>query len=319
MELGPGPEFDRIRAIVRALGDRAEGLGDDCAVLPGSNEALCVSTDVAVEGVHFRLDWLSLEEAGWRAVAAALSDLAADGAAPAGVLTGVIAPAGSGEAALLELMRGAGAAAAAAGTRIVGGNLASGSGGWTVSVTVLGRAPRPVTRAGAMAGNRLWVTGVLGGARAALEAWRRGDEPDPAAREAFARPSPRLAAGRWLADHGARAMLDLSDGLAGDAGHLAAASKVKLEIELDLVPVHPATIAASARLGVRVQELAATGGEDYELLAAMPAEFGDADVRTFERATGLALTCIGRVVRGRGVRLTLAGEARSLAGFDHFR
>ena len=319
MELGAGEEFDRIRAIARALGDRAEGLGDDCAVIPPRPEALCVSTDALVEGVHFRLDWLSLEEAGYRAVAAGLSDLAAEGAAPAGVLTSVIAPAATDQALLLALMRGVGEAAAAAETRVVGGNLTRTDGGWTVAVTVLGWAARPVTRAGAASGDRLWVTGALGGPRAALEAWLRGDSPAPEARDRFVRPAPRIAAGRWLAEHGARAMLDVSDGLAGDAEHLAAASGVRLEIELEFVPVHPATIAAASRLGVTPQEFAGAGGEDYELLAAMPAEFGEADARSFERATGLALTCIGRVARGRGVRLTLAGQVRSLAGFDHFR
>ena len=89
MQLGPGEEFDRIREIARVLGERAEGLGDDCAVLESRPESLCVSTDAMVEQVHFRLDWLSLEEVGWRAVAAALSDLAAEGASPAGVLTSV--------------------------------------------------------------------------------------------------------------------------------------------------------------------------------------------------------------------------------------
>jgi len=319
MELGPGEEFDRIRAIARALGNRAADLGDDCAVLPSRPEALCVSTDTMVEDVHFRLDWLSLEEVGGRAVAAALSDLAAEGAVPAGVLANVVVPAGADRSAVPALMRGAGDSAAAAGTRVVGGNLARGDRGWTIAVTVLGWAARPVTRAGAAAGDRLWVTGTLGGSRAALQAWQRGDPPAPEARDAFAHPVPRLAAGRWLAEHGARAMLDVSDGLAGDAAHLAAASGVKLEIELDLVPVHPATIEEASRLGVAVQEFAAAGGEDYELLAAMPDAFGAAESREFERATGLALTRVGRVARGSGVRLTLAGHTRSLAGFDHFR
>ena len=319
MDLGPGEEFDRIRAIALALGDTAFGLGDDCAVLAPAGAALCVSTDAAIEGVHFRLDWLGLEEVGWRAVSAALSDLAADGAAPGGVLVAVTAPTDAGEDDLLTLMRGAGAAAAAAGTGIVGGNLARAARGWALDVTVLGWVERAVTRAGATPGDGLWVTGALGGARAALEAWRRGDEPSPAAREAFARPSPRLAAGRWLAEHGAHAMLDLSDGLAGDAGHLAAASQVRLDVELDLVPVHPATVTEAARLGLPVQEFAAGGGEDYELLAALPEGFSDAEALGFERATGHALTRIGRVTRGRGVRLTLAGRRVSLAGFDHFR
>ncbi len=317
--LGPGGEFDRIRAIARALGSDAAELGDDCAVLAPGAGSLAVSTDTSVEGVHFRLDWIGLREAGWRATAAALSDLAATGADAAGILAAVVAPAGSGEIDLVELMRGVGDAAAAAGARVLGGDLTRGDGGWTLGITVLGRVAAPVSRAGARPGDGIWVTGTLGGARAALEAWRRGSAPEPPARDAFARPEPRLAAGRWLAEHGARAMLDLSDGLAGDAGHLAAASGVALELELERVPVHPSAIAEAGRLGVAVQQFAAEGGEDYELLVALPPEFGEVDAGEFERAAGIAITRVGRAARGGGVDLRLAGRRLALRGFDHFR
>jgi thiamine-monophosphate kinase len=93
--LGPGPEFDRIRRIARALGDRAQGLGDDCALLPDGDGTLAVSTDLSVEGVHFRLDWIGHAEVGWRATAAALSDLAAEGATPIGVLSALTVPDGA--------------------------------------------------------------------------------------------------------------------------------------------------------------------------------------------------------------------------------
>ncbi|HEX6105481.1 MAG TPA: thiamine-phosphate kinase [Gemmatimonadales bacterium] len=319
--LGPGEEFDRIRAVARALGDAAAGLDDDCALLPPGAGMLAASTDVSVEGVHFRLDWISLREAGWRAASAALADLAAEGAEPVGLLAAVVAPRGAGEGELVELMRGVGDSAAAAGTVVLGGDLAraGADGGWSVAVTVLGRAAHPVTRAGARPGDGLWVTGALGGARAALEAWRRGDAPDPDARQAFAAPVPRLAAGRWLAGHGARAMLDISDGLAGDAAHLAAASGVAIELELELVPVHPSAIPAARRLELPVQQFAAEAGEDYELLAALPDGFGAAEAREFERVCGIALTRIGRAARGTGVRAGLAGRPLSLRGFDHFR
>lgn len=317
--LGPGAEFDRIRAVARALGDHVAGLGDDCALLPPGRGTLAVSTDTSVEGVHFRLDWIRLEDAGWRAVAAALSDLAAEGAVPAGVLVAVVVPADAAEATLVELMRGAGGASAAAGTRVIGGDLTRAPGGWSVGVTVVGWAERPVGRGGAQPGDGLWVTGALGGARAALASWQRGERPPAAAYEAFARPAPRIAAGRWLAAHGARALIDLSDGLGGDAGHVAAASGSALELELELTPVHPAAIDEAARLGVLVQQFAAEGGEDYELLAALPGEFGEPEVRRFERETGLPLTRIGRVTHGSGVRARLAGRPISLGGYDHFR
>jgi thiamine-monophosphate kinase len=316
--LGPGPEFDRIRRIARVLGDRARGLGDDCALLPDSDGALAISTDVSVEGVHFRLDWIDLAEAGWRATAAALSDLAAEGADPIGVLTAVTVPESAGERDLAALADGIGGAAAAAGAVVIGGDLSAGP-AWSVAVTVVGRAERPVTRAGARPGDGIWVTGVLGGARAALEAWRRGESPAEDARRAFAHPEPRIAAGLWLSAHGARAMLDLSDGLAGDAGHLAAASDVRMHLELETVPVAAAAIAEAKRLNLPVQQFAAEGGEDYELLVALPPDFGPAEVREFEAACRIALTRIGTAKQGSGVRVELAGRRLELHGYDHFR
>jgi len=305
--LGDGREFDRIRAIAAELGARAEGLGDDCAVVAWPGGVLVLSTDVSVEEVHFRREWLSLEEIGWRAAAAALSDLAAEGAAMVGLLAAVTVPRDASDGEVASLMRGVGAAAAFAGGPVLGGDLSGGE-CWSVAVTVVGRAERPVTRAGARPGDGLWVTGALGGARAALEAFRASGEPAPAARLRFAHPEPRIAAGRWLAAAGAHAMLDLSDGLGRDLGHLAAASGTALEVTLDALPVHPDADV----------EWAAAGGEDYELLAALPPDFDEAAARRCLAETGVPLTRIGRVAEGAGVRCTLRGESRHPAGWDHF-
>ena len=315
--LGPGREFDRVRRIAAALGSRAAGLGDDCALLPAGDRTLAVSTDVSVEGVHFRLDWLSLEEVGWRAVAAALSDLAAEGADAEAVLVGLTVPAAAGDDEVVAMMSGAGAAAGEAGARVVGGDLSAGP-GWILSVTVLGWVTEPVTRAGAREGDGLWVTGRLGAPRAALEAWRRGDAPGEEARRAFARPLPRLHAGRWLARHGARAMIDLSDGLGADATHLAAASGVAVALDLELVPVAPVAVAEAGRLGVAPGQFAAESGEEYELLVALPAAFAAEDVLAFEGASGVTLTRVGEVRPGAGVHARVAGELVALSGFDHF-
>ena len=315
--LGPGREFDRVRRIAAALGARAAGLGDDCAVLASGNGMLVASTDVSVEDVHFRRAWLSLEEIGWRATAAALSDLAADGAEPAGVLVALTVPARAGDEDVVAVMTGAGAAAAEAGGRVVGGDLSAGP-AWSVAVTVLGWTASPVDRAGARPGDGLWVTGALGGARAALEAWLRGDAPDGAARQAFARPVPRIRAGRWLAQHGARAMIDVSDGLAADAGHLAAASGLAVTLDLEHVPVATAARAEAARLAIPAERFAAESGEDYELLVALPAGFEAADVRAFESVCGLPLTRVGDVMPGAGVQARLQGALLALAGYDHF-
>jgi thiamine-monophosphate kinase len=140
--------------------------------------------------------------------------------------------------------------------------------------------------------------------------------PSLGARARFAHPAPRIAAGLWLARHGAHAMLDLSDGLGSDARHLAAASRVALEIALDSIPIAPEAQEEARLLGVPVERFAAEGGEDYELLVALPAAFNASDL--FVRECGLGLTRIGTVGQGSGVRFQLAGRPLELRGFDHF-
>ena len=123
-QLGPGPEFDRVRAILAALGEGgAAPSGDDCAILEVGGKHLTVSTDLSVEGVHFRTEWLSPVEIGWRATAAALSDLAAEGANPLGVLVALGVPSGAGDAAVAALMLGCGAAAQECGCQVLGGDI----------------------------------------------------------------------------------------------------------------------------------------------------------------------------------------------------
>ena len=315
LRLGSGGEFDRLRAIFAALGAAGRDLGDDCALLPVGGRTLAISIDLSLEAVHFRTDWLSFREIGWRATAAALSDLAAEGAEPIGVLVSVGLP-GKGRARekgrrdpATEIMTGVGAAARAVGASVLGGDLVR-SPRYLVDVCVLGVVQRPVRRSGARPGDGLWVTGRLGGAGLALAALRVGRRLAPAVRRRFARPVPRIAAGRWLARRGARAMIDISDGLAGDAGHLAAASGVGIAIELERVPCWP---------GVPPRAAAASG-EEYELLVALPRSFGTAGARAFRRATGLPLTRIGACTAGRGLRITHEGRLiTSPRGFDHFR
>lgn len=315
--LGAGPEFDRIRAIVAALGGVTAGVGDDCAFVPWGDTTLALSTDASVEGVHFRRSWLSLHEIGWRAAASALSDLAAVAAEPVGVLAAVVVPPWLDAGGTVDLMRGVGAAASSVGGVVLGGDLSAGE-ALALTITVVGRCEAPVRRAGAVPGDRLWVTGALGGSRAGLLALQSDDVPAAAARAAFAHPEPRVAVGRWLARHGARAMIDLSDGLAGDAGHLAAASTVRVLVDLGSLPVHPALAERVGRTAESAPELAAIGGEDYELLVAMPAGFDEAGASVCARDTGVPLTRIGEVATGHGVSLLRDGVSVQLAGFDHF-
>lgn len=313
--LGDGEEFDRIRQIAATLGAAAGPLGDDTATIPAGRGTLVVSTDASVEGVHFRREWLTLPEIGWRATASALSDLAAAAATPAGITVALVVPESCPDEAVPLLMAGVGEAALASGCRVLAGDLSSGP-VLMVSVTVFGYAdPVPLSRVGARPGDGVYLTGSLGAARAALLDWLDGRTPSTAARFAFARPQPRIAAGRWLASQGATAMMDVSDGLGGDAPHLAAASGVRLELELERLPIHPSVHAVARRLGTGFRPFAATGGEDYELLVTLPASF--AAERECEPAAGVLLTRIGRVVEGSGVSVTLDGKAVELSGFRH--
>lgn len=316
--LGPGGEFDRLRAVFARLGERVSGVGDDAALVEVDGAPLAFSCDLVVEGTHFRRAWMTPEEIGWRACAAALSDLAAMAAQPLGVLAAVGVPAGSEGAFLEDLMEGVARAAAYAGASVWGGDLVQAP-IVTVDVTVVGRADRPVRRRGARAGDRVWVTGALGAPAAAVAAWDAGHEPHPGVRTRFARPVPRIAEAAWLRDRGATAMLDVSDGLVGDAGHLAAASGVAVTIEAERVPVHGAVGAERAGRADDALEFALRGGEEYELLVALPTSFGESDARAFVRAFDLPLTCIGEIAEGNGVTVMRAGKPWDVGGgFSHF-
>jgi thiamine-monophosphate kinase len=306
--LGGGAEFDRIRAIYARLGSAGYGLGDDCALLRADKATLALSIDISVEGVHFRREWLTGPEIGYRAAVAALSDLAAEGARAAGLLASVCVPKDGPVDLAVDLMEGVGRAAGEAGARVFGGDLSSAP-LVVVDVCAIGTAPRPVRRVGAETGDGLWVTGRLGGVAMGLKEYRSGRRPEEAVAERFARPQPRLVAGQWLASQGAHAMIDISDGLVSDAGHLAAASGVALEIAMERIPCWPGA----------VPPVAAASGEEYELLVALPPGFSETHALAFADLVGLPLTRIGTCSRGGGVRFTDRGvPVTPPAGYDHF-
>ncbi len=304
--LGPGREFDLVRALLARWGTLAAGVGDDAALIEvPADQHLVASTDTAVEGVHFRRDWLSPNEIGWRAAAAALSDLAAMAAEPIALLVSIsLPPAWVND--VLDLADGLGDAARSAGARIAGGDLTSAR-ELCIAITVLGSARAPLLRSGARAGDLLYVSGRLGGPLAALRAWQRDAQPAADARERFAHPIPRLREAQWLAHQGARAAIDVSDGLLSDAAHIAAASGVRLAITLDALPT----------IGGLSPDDAARSGEEYELLVASPHPL---DVHAFARRFDIPLTEIGRVEAGDAdVVATLRGaRVASGGGFDHF-
>lgn len=315
LPLGPGAEFDRIRALATRLGGAASGLGDDAAVVPMGGTNLVASIDCSVEGVHFRTDWMTFYEIGARAVGAALSDLAAEGARVIGVLVSVGArnekrETGSDDSdPVVEIMAGVGDLVASVGGKVLGGDLVK-SDKYLVDVCVLGEAQRPVTRGGAQAGDGIWVTGSFGAPGAALEALSGRGKPSDRHVHKFTHVRPQIEAGLWLAAHGAHAMIDVSDGLAADLGHVAAASGVAIGIDGNRVP-----------LATGVTTLAAlASGEEYELAVALPASFGLPDAEAFRSAVHEKLTRIGEVKAGAGVEVMIDGRpARVPAGFDHFR
>lgn len=304
--LGPGTEFDLIRALRERWGALAPDIGDDASVLrPPRGDQLVVSTDASLEDVHFRRDWLALREIGYRAVTAALSDLAAMAATPQGVLISlVLSP--DARTGLMDLADGIADAVRAADTIVLGGNLARGD-ALGITTTAVGSAFSPITRKGARPGDLVYVTGALGGPRAALEALRSGKTLSVPLRTRFAHPSARIAEARWLAARGAIAAIDISDGLASDAGHLAAASVVALEIQVERLPV----------IAGATQDDALAGGEEYELLLLARTPFPEGE---FVERFGVPLTAVGRVAEGGPeVRFSRAGKrVAAPAGYDHF-
>lgn len=303
--LGPGAEFALIEKLVKRWGALARGIGDDAALMSvPRGEQLVASTDVALDGVHFRRAWLTPREIGYRAVTAALSDLAAMAAAPLGVVISLHLPK-SAQVSLRGLADGIADAVKGAGTVIVGGNL-SRADVLGITTTVLGHAFAPLTRSGARPGDILYVTGKVGGPALALRAFKAGKKPGKEARRRFAHPVARLVEARWLAARGAVAAIDISDGLVADAGHLAAASSVGIELHAERVPL----VAGATLKG------ALSGGEEYELLVAARSPIAESE---FRKRFGMDVTAIGRIVEGPArVRLSRDRRAAGRTGHDHF-
>ena len=306
IRLGPGAEFDLIRRMRARWGSLAPELGDDAALVDvPRGEHLLVSTDAAIDGVHFRRDWIGVQEIGYRAVTAALSDLAAMAATQLGVLIALELP--EDAVAMVDpLADGIGEAVRAVGTIIRGGNVARAA-TLGITTTVLGSAFAPLRRSGGRPGDLLYVTGALGGPHAALRSFASHGSAPKGLRQRFARPMARIAEAKWLAARGAVAAIDISDGLTSDARHLAAASGVVVEIHADRIPVFDGA----------TPDDALEGGEEFELLVAARAPLPE---REFVSRFALPLSAVGRLEAGNpDVILERRGERVAASrGYDHF-
>ncbi|MGQ0716855.1 MAG: thiamine-phosphate kinase [Pseudonocardiales bacterium] len=285
------------------------GPGDDAAVLVAADGRVVVCTDVLVEGVHFRLDWSTPHQVGRKAVAANLADVAAMGAVPTGLVVGLAVPGRTPVSTVDDLAAGMWEEAGQAGVGIVGGDVVS-SAELVVSVTALGdlQGRAPVTRAGARIGDVLGLCGRLGWSAAGLAVLRRGFRSPLAVVGAHRVPEPPYGAGPQAAAAGATAMIDISDGLLSDAGHLADASNVGINIDSAALPVAGRLVEVASALGADVRHWVLTGGEDHALLASFPA--------------GVALpadwTALGTVREGRGVTVDGRPYEVPAAGWEHF-
>ena len=322
-------EFELIaRYFDRPVRRAALGVGDDCAlVAPAPGQQLAVSSDLLIEGRHF-LSTVDPRALGHKSLAVNLSDLAACGAAPLGFTLALALP--RVDPAFLDgFSRGLFELADRHGCELVGGDTTAGP--LTIGITIFGEVPpgAALLRSGARAGDELWVSGHLGGARLALEVFRgtvpAADlaTPEPSGEAAFDDlrramewPQPRLALGQALRGL-ATSAIDVSDGLVGDLGHVLARSRVGATLDADAVPAHP--VLARQPLARR-RECTLAGGDDYELLFTAPAPRRDEVLAAGQRA-GVVVTCIGRIDSAPGLRL-LDRDARPIdaryAGFDHF-
>ena len=316
-ELGELALIERIRARMPAAPSWVVvGIGDDAAVLEPERNALeVITTDCQVEGVHFDRSFVGADDIGYKSLAVNLSDLAAMGAVPRAALLSLILPASMHVAAVDALLEGMIALAERARISIVGGNIARSPGPLVVDVTVTGSVHRRriLTRAGARAGDELYVTGALGGAAAGLRALSAGRRSDTAAHQSitrYLRPEPRTRFGAMLGrNQAASACIDLSDGLADGVRQICAASGIGAIIDVEALPIADGATLPDA-LG---------GGEDYELLFAVSPRRRSRLRSVGRLVKGLAVTRIGRLTADRAMLLSRNGATEVLpAGFAHF-
>jgi thiamine-monophosphate kinase len=332
----PGAATERrLIEIIRRAARRAPavrvGIGDDCAVLePTAGSLLLATTDLLIEDVHFRRRWATPADIGWKSLAVNVSDVAAMGGRPRWGLIALACP----EAVTLDEAEAFYAGVQALATEhdvvIVGGDTSTSPRGWIINVTLLGEAVRaPLLRSTARVGDVIAVTGSLGRSAAGLALLEAdsgaagvGGDARVEATSAHLRPRPRSREGQWLSEAGGvTSMIDLSDGLATDLGHLCEESGTGARVDLGRIPVDSSVYAVAKALGRDALAWASGGGEDYELLLTTSPDAFDRLATGLARATGTTLTAVGRMSgAAEGIQyLDAEGHTVSVGpGFEHF-
>ena len=304
------------------------GIGDDCAVLrPADGHDLLVTTDTQEEGVHFRRDWSTPEDIGWRCLAVNVSDIAAMGGVPLGAVVALSLPETLAVAFVEAMYDGMSTVAEAYACPIIGGNISKSTERLSVTITVLGSAPRDgaAYRASARAGDAIWVTGDLGAAKAGLEALIHPQAvaglPTDAVLARYRRPRPRLREAQFLRQHGAHSLIDLSDGLSSDLAHICEASSVGAQLHADRIPISDQTRRVAHALGLDPLTVVLHGGEDFELCLTAPPSAAASLEQDFCKRFDCPITRIGIIQAGAGVTLRYP-DGREVpldaGGYDHF-
>lgn len=294
------------------------GIGDDCAIVPGSNDEFIFSTDMLIEGVHFLRDAVSPEDIGWKSLAVNLSDIAAMGGTPAATFLSIALPKDAQGDWAEKFIDGYSELSKKFNVPLLGGDTTSSLRDIAINVGVLGRIPKgkSIKRSGAAPGHCIYVTGNLGdsagGLQAILNSWKRTPEVESLIL-CHMKPVPRIEAGQALMRTGSvSSMMDISDGLASDLRHILKASGAGAKIHLDRVPISDNLKCVCAEYGLDEFSLAVGGGEDYELLFTAPAGIED--------ILGFTVYKIGEIVSGDTLTWMMDGQAINYdyEGFNHF-
>lgn len=319
-DIGEFGLIDRLTALALPTPDVIEGLGDDCAVVRAGSQNILVSCDLSVENIHFRRSFASAREIGWKAAAASVSDIAAMGGKPVCMVVALACPIHTPLDFLQDLFRGIQDLAAEMGMAVVGGDTTRSTDAISLDVTVIGvpSGERYLLRRGAKDGDILFATGPLGLSSAGLRALETGKSASKLV-HAHLHPVPRIEEGNWLcANPSVHAAIDISDGLVQDAGHIAKASHIGINIEESAVSVDAAITAFCDEHDLDARTFVLAGGEDYELLVAIEPNAAESIANGFSRKFNRPLHRIGACTsRWSGVRID--GHEPNLRGFDHFR